>query len=258
MNGKYLSFAVRLVRQAGKIFKKNFGKPLEILKKGGNPKNLVTEVDTKIEQFLKNQIHRQFPDHNILGEELGSADFNHGQGLKWFIDPIDGTTNYIQGIPLCVISLALWDSQGALIGVIYNPISENLYSAQRGKGAFLNGKKISVSQVQNLDAALGGIGWSLNIKKAKKLYNEIVTKARKIRVLGTTALQFSLVAEGSYDFYVVDAMHIWDVAAGILIVEEAGGKVTDWQGQKPNFKIKNLIASNGQIHSTLLREIKKI
>jgi len=256
-NYQYLKVAIAAAKDSGKIFKKYFGHPQHIKKKHGDPKNLVTEVDVRIEKNIKKLINKKFPSHGFLGEETGWEDIKKRQ-YNWIIDPIDGTSNYIQGIPMCCISVALWDKQGPLVGVIYNPLTNQLFSAGRGLGAYLNNGRISVSGVKKAAEGLGGLGWSLQIPKAIKMYQTIMPDIRKARAFGTTALQLAYVSSGIYDFYIVNDMHIWDVAAGILLIKEAGGKVTDWQGKQPGFDVKELVASNGKVHQKFLNLVKKI
>lgn len=257
INNAYLKTATEAAKESGKLFKKYFGHPKHVSKKQGNFRNLVTEVDLQIEKNIKKIINKNFPDHGFLGEETGWEDItNHD--FNWIIDPIDGTTNYIQGIPMCCISIALWDKKGPLVGVIYNPITNQLFSAARGKGTYLNNKRIFVSKTSTAAAGLGGLGWSLQIPKAIKMYSTILPDIRKARVLGTTALQLAYVAAGIYDFYLVHEMHIWDIAAGILLIQEAGGKVSNWQGENPGLNDGNLVATNGKIHSEFLKLTKKL
>jgi myo-inositol-1(or 4)-monophosphatase len=257
-NDQYLKVALNAAKKAGVIFKKNFGKPKEVEEKGGNYRNLVTATDKNIERLIKKEIHSAFPEHKILGEEFGWLASKQQNGFSWLIDPIDGTTNFIQGIPLCGISIALWDKNGPLVGVFFNPITNQLFSAARGKGAFLNGRRIHISKTAKLKQALGGVGWSKSISLGKKLFFTLLPVARKSRALGSTALQLCLVAQGAYDYYVVGDMQIWDIAAGLLIITEAGGLTTDWKGRVPGIKTANIIASNGKIHKELLNRIKNL
>ena len=143
---KYYQVALAAVKQAAVVFKKYFGCPKTVSIKDGNYGNLLTEVDGKIEKMIRQKIHQHFPNHKIIGEELG-WEKTEKNDMVWIIDPIDGTTNFSRGIPLCCISLALWDKDNPRLGIIYNPITNQLYSAQKGKGAKLNGKKIKVSKI---------------------------------------------------------------------------------------------------------------
>lgn len=255
---QYLKVAVKVALESGKIFKANFGKPKTVNLKGGDPRNFVTEIDEKLEKLIKAQIHKKFPSHNILGEESGLSDFKNNNGYNWFIDPIDGTTNYIQGLPLCCISISLWDSKGPLVSVVYAAVLDYLFTASRGQGAFLNGKKIKVSKKNGLIHAYGGFGWGRDVKKASVNFPKLINVLNKVRTLGSSALELCYVASGVYDFHVQARIKIWDFAAAVLIITEAGGRVADWQGNLPTPKTTTLISSNPKIFSELLKETKKL
>lgn len=250
----YLKAAIEAAKESGRIFAKFFGKPKEVKKKNGDPRNLVTEIDFKIEKLIKTHIHKNFPGHCIMGEETGWE--NHAEEkLKWYIDPIDGTSNFIQGLPFACISIALWDNKGPLIGVVYNPILKYMYTATRGGGAFLNNKKIRVSQTSTLKDAFGCIGW-VERESGVKLFAKIIRSCRKVRGLATSALQTAMVGGNILDFYVTRDLHIWDFAAAVLITTEAGGKVTDFKGNPVTPQSQSIIVSNGKIHKELLKIIK--
>lgn len=252
---KYLKVAVEAAREAGKIFGRHFGKPRHVKKKNGDPRNLVTEIDFKIEQLIKKRIKRAFPGHCIMGEEFGWQDKASAGEFKWYIDPIDGTSNYIQGLPLACISIALWDKNGPAVGVIYNPILKEMYTARRGKGARLNGKKLITSPTSGLKDAFGCIGW-VERESGIKLFAKIIRVCRKVRGLATSALQTAMVGAGVLDFYVTRDLHIWDFAAAVLITTEAGGKVTDLNGRPVSPQSHGIVVSNGKIHRQILNIIK--
>ena len=252
---KHLEVAVKAAKTAGKIFAANFGKPKNVKKKNNDPRNLVTEIDFKIEQLLKKKIHSAFPENCIMGEEMGWEE-NHSSGkLKWYLDPIDGTSNFIQGLPMACISIGLWDDKGPAVGVVYNPILKEMHTAIRGQGAFLNNKKIKVSKTRTLNDSFGCIGW-VEREHGVKLFAKIIRACRKVRGLATSALQTALTGSGVLDFYVTRDLHIWDFAAAILIVTEAGGQVTDFSGKLPTPKSQGIVASNGKIHKELLKIIR--
>lgn len=253
---EHLKVAITTAQEAGKIFKANFGKPKHIKHKGGNARNFVTEVDVRIEKLIREAIAKKFPEDKIIGEELGWEKRITEKNKIWILDPIDGTNNFIQGAPACCISIAVWDHRGPLVGVIYNPITHELYSAQRGKGAFLNGNKINVSGTSKLIDAYGGAGWSESRENGFNLLSTLLYKAGKLRAFGTTALQLCYVASGTYDFYVVADMFIWDIAAAILIITEAGGTVTGWNNKPVGLQTHNLVASNKKLHKEILGIIK--
>lgn len=250
----YLKVAVAAAKQAGKIFNRYFGRAKNIRLKDNDFRNVVTEADKGIETHLRAAIAKYFPKHKIIGEEFGQPKIQK-RDLVWIIDPIDGTTNYIQGLPLCCISLALWDQDGPLVSVIYNPSLKQIFTAQRGKGAWLNGKRIHVSKEKNLNRALGGVGW-IKVENGIKLFTILARVCRKLRILASSALQICLVGAGNYDFYVTGHIKIWDFAAAILVATEAGGKVTDVMGNKITLRTTKILASNGKIHQEILNKIK--
>lgn len=256
-NEHYLKTAISAAKLAGPDFKKYFGKPRHIKLKGGDIHNQVTEVDVKLEQKITAHIKKSFPGAQFIGEELAPNNRENLGEVFWIIDPIDGTTNYIQGIPMCCVSVAAWDKNGPLAGVLYNPIQNQIYTASRGQGAFLNGKQIKVSSTKQLKKALGGVGWFAP-KDGLKLFSNLIFSGRKLRVFATTAWQLGLVASGTFDFFCSSDLHIWDVAAGLLIVQEAGGKATLLNGKSYSVDCLNILASNGKLHSQILSKVKKL
>jgi myo-inositol-1(or 4)-monophosphatase len=255
---KYLQVAITAAKQSGEIFNKYFGKAENVRRKDGNKFNLVSSADIKIERLINKIITGKFPSHQILGEESGWGKQKENS-YKWIVDPIDGTTNFIQGVPLCATSIALWDKSGPLVAVVHDPLRKKLYQAVRGQGAEINGKKIQVSKIKKLGDTFGGFGWNEaydpSVLNATRLSSKIITSARKARVLGSTVLQLAYVAEGIFDFYIVNAIKAWDFAASSLLITEAGGKVTDWQGKNPALDTNCLIGSNGATHSQLIKTI---
>ncbi len=215
---------------------------------------MVTEIDHKIERQFRTYIAKKFPGHKIIGEEFGTCRPEKND-LVWIIDPIDGTTNFIQGLPFCCISIALWDNRGPLVGVVYNPILEELYTASRDHGSFLNGKRLAVSSVSKFSRAYGGFGWGRDIGIAVKSFPLIIKNTKKIRTLGNAAWETCLVAKGVYDFQIQKKICIWDFAAAACILQEAGGKITDEKGQKISLRTNTLICSNGKLHKEILKKI---
>lgn len=252
---KYLQVAVLAAKQNGSLFKKYFGCAQDVQMKNNDPRDLVTEIDKKIETHIRKLILKNFPSHKIIGEEFGAQELKKND-LVWIIDPIDGTHNYIQGLPLCCISIALWDSKGPLAAVVYNPILNQIFTAARSKGAFLNGKKIKVSGHNKFSQAFGGYGWGRNIDKAAKKFPQLLRHLHKMRTFGSSTMELAYVGAGNYDFHIQADINVWDFAASVLIIKEAGGKVTDWSGKAVEIETKNLIASNGKLHKNLLLAIK--
>ena len=224
--------------------------------KNNDPRDLVTEIDKKIESQIRKSLLKRFPKHKIIGEEFGSGEIKKND-LIWILDPIDGTTNYIQGLPFCCVSIGLWDGKGPLVGVVYNPVLNYLFTAERGKGAFLNGKKIRVSDNRQLNRSFGGFGWGRNIDKAAVNFPKLVRLLHKIRTLGSATLEMCFCATGVFDFHIQSEINIWDFAACALVVQEAGGKITQLDGKNVGLKTRAIIASNGKIHGELISDFKK-
>jgi myo-inositol-1(or 4)-monophosphatase len=255
---QYLKTVLAAAKVAGKIFKQYFGKPLRVSAKGGNPRDLVTEVDVKIEAEFRKLIKNKFPGHLIIGEELGTPKIIPKDKLVWIIDPIDGTTNFIQGIPFCCISIALWNEQGPLVGVVYNPITNSLFHAVKNKGAYCNNQRICVSKSRSVSESFSAVSWGRGWEMGKRIMPFFIKNMRKVRTFGTAAMETCYVAQGSFDSFIQGRLSIWDIAAASLILTEAGGKATDWQGKPLTLKVKNLVASNGLIHDNLLKMVKKL
>jgi myo-inositol-1(or 4)-monophosphatase len=253
----YLNTAVSAAKEFGKIFVKNFGKAQHIKIKGNNPHDLVTEIDQKIEQNFRKLIAIKFPDHKVIGEEYGEDNIT-SEDLVWIIDPIDGTTNYIQGIPFACISIALWKGNTPLVGVVYCPVLNQLFTAQKGKGAFLNGKKISTSKLAKFELAFTAFCWGRNTKKAAENFPKLVTKLHKIRTFGATALEICFVASGQLDSLISYEAKIWDFAAGAIILQEAGGNITEYEGSELTLKTNSLLATNGKIHKVFLTKLQEL
>ena len=217
-------------RQAGEIVKMGWGKTHEIGYKTDS--DLVTEYDKRTEDFLVGLIQTHFPEHSIIGEENGHQAGN--PVARWIIDPIDGTTNYAHGLPYFCISVAFVDEEGSKLGVIYDPAHDECFSAERGKGAFLNGQPIHVSQTQEMKRALMVTGFSHNldehVDRNIELFQEMNESVRAMRRMGAAALNMANVAAGRMDAYWELLVKPWDIAAGLLIVREAGGIATRIDG----------------------------
>lgn len=251
----FIEIALVAVKKAEPIFQKSFGNATGILTKDDFSHSLVTDVDKEIETLIRKELAENFPEHSIVGEEFPKTE--NSSEYVWYLDPIDGTSNYIKGLPFCAISLALWRLNKPIIGIINNPISGDSYYAVSGQGAFCNDKKISVSSVSVINEAFGAFGAN-DSHQMEKLFDKIASISKKWRILGSHALQICLVANGSLDYFVADkGFHMWDVAAGISILEEAGGNVTDWQGNPFTQNSKNIVASNGYIHKEILKAFQE-
>ena len=225
-----LSLVELWTKQAGEIVKMGWGRTHEIGYKTDS--DLVTEYDKMTEDFLVNLIQSNFPEHSIIGEENGHQAGN--PVARWIVDPIDGTTNYAHGLPYFCVSVAFVDEEGSKYGVIYDPVGDECFSAERGKGAWLNGNPIHVSQTEEMKRALMVTGFSHNldehVDRNIELFQEMNEAVRAMRRMGAAALNMANVAAGRMDAYWELLVKPWDIAAGLLIVQEAGGTVTRIDG----------------------------
>lgn len=253
---------IKMVKTAGKILEHYFKLPnLNIEYKSKN--NPVTQADKESEEAIKEIILKNFPNDKIICEEScpntqDSLDVNF---RYWIIDPLDGTVNFTHKLPIFSISIAVMENNEVKEAVVYNPITKDIYYAKRGGGAYKNNKKILVSQIKNLYKSLLVTGFPYythkNPKRVFKLFNKFATTAQAIRRLGSAALDLCMVAEGIFEGFWEENLQVWDVAAGSLIVKEAGGKVTDYYGKDNYLFGKTIVASNGKIHKQMLKIIKE-
>lgn len=242
--------------QAGQILRKGFGSSFEITQKPGNH-NFVTEYDHLAESLVLSAIRTHFPDHNILAEESGLLETSDSPYL-WIIDPLDGTLNFANHIPLFVVSIGIAYQKEIVAGVIYQPMLNELFVAEKGKGAFMNGNPLSVTSKARLDQAVVSTGMPFNVRDEGSPYlanfQKIVKQGSAMREIGSAALSLAYLAAGRMSAFWIDSLQPWDMAAGKLIVEEAGGKVTHYDGNPHDiFSSKSLLASNGYLHDTLVK-----
>lgn len=255
---KYLEVAKKAAIEAGKIIQKYSGKTYKKDIKHGDLSDFATEADLKAEEAIVGILAQNFPDHNILAEESGKL--NKGSKYTWAVDPLDGTITFAHDIPYFTVSIGLLKDNKPFFGIINHVSFGNLYWAQRGKGAFVNGKKISVSNKQTLEDVVCTLetGHRQQRKQKMDLYaNKLITKIGYPYQFGSAAVTLALVAQGTLDLYVSEA-YVWDFAAGAVIVREAGGMVTDLEGKEPDWSKKrlDLVASNGLIHEQILEALR--
>jgi len=250
---KRKELAIKAAKEAGKILKYYFGRTVQVRTKG--ERSLVTDIDLKAEEKIVNLIKRDYPEDNILSEETKYQTFD--SDFRWIIDPLDGTHNYIRGMENFGTSIALAYRDKVILGVIYLPMSDELYFAEKGKGAFLNQKRITVSR-KDLDQATMVYDSTIRLNKGPmlKYLDRLVDEVFNIRMFGSTVRSLTYVAEGKADLEIEYNDKPWDFAAGLLLVEEAGGKATDLKGKRWTLNSKGYIASNGRIHSKVLKIIK--
>jgi myo-inositol-1(or 4)-monophosphatase len=245
--------------ESGKIIKENFEGTFKIESKD-IISNLVTEVDKKSETKIIEIIKADFPEHNILSEEIGALETN--SEYKWVIDPIDGTINYAHGIPICCVSIGVEKAGEIIYGLVYNPMSGEVFYAEKGKGAYLNDKKISVTKENNLKKSLLVTGFPYVSKncpyKPVESFSRFINMDIPIRRLGSAALDLCWTALGRFDGFWEYNLNPWDVAAGYLIMTEAGGKVSDFKNGKFSIYGKEILATNGLIHDDMLKVLQNI
>lgn len=254
--GMLKQILLQATREAGGIMKEYFNGAFKVSSKL-TPNDLVTEVDKLSEKSIIGTIRAQYPDHHILSEEAG--ELTSGSPYKWIIDPIDGTVNYAHGVPICCVSIGLEKEGSMLMGAVYNPFLDELFFAEKGKGATLNGEKISVSANASLESAFLVTGfpyqWEEMPHDPAQVFEYFVKRGSPVRRLGSAAIDLCWVACGRFDGFWEHNLNAWDAAAGYLIVEEAGGRVTDMNGDAYSLYQRRLVATNGLIHDALLDSI---
>lgn len=243
-------------RAAGSILRSGLGSDFQIERKGEI--DLVTEMDRRSEDYLIGQVRAHFPEHAIVSEEAGSLAGN--QGTCWYIDPLDGTMNYAHGVPIFAVSIGYAVDDRLLLGVVYDPMRDELFSAERGRGAWLNGQPIHVSAQSGLDQAFLVTGFPYDVRRTTfnniELFGRMLLRAQSVRRLGSAALDLGYIAAGRFDGYWEIRLKPWDLAAGTLIVEEAGGIVSALDGS-PNYLKPpyGIIVSNPALHPQLLKAL---
>lgn len=254
MKENYRELAIKTAKEAGDILRENLGKIKRIDYKGRV--SLVTDIDRLAEERIIGIIKERYPSHDILTEERRIEE--KGSQYKWIIDPLDGTTNYVHGYPRYCVSLALERNGEVVLGVVYDPVPDELFLAEKGAGATLNGRKISVSKIDKLDKSLLATGFPYDrgerADEYLKIYREFMVNAQGVRRDGAAALNLCYTANGRFDGFWEEQLAPWDVAAGSLIITEAGGRATDFKGDRIDIYEKEILASNGRIH----REMEEI
>jgi len=249
-----LNFAIQTARDAGSLLLEKFGRVTSVMKKGDI--NLVTEADLASEALIIERIKSCQPRHSILAEESGEAVVIGGDSKwKWIIDPLDGTTNYAHGYPCFCVTLALEHDGEIMIGVTYDPTRNELFAAEKGNGASLNSKPISVSAETKLSESLIVTGFPYNFKSVPHFEHslkEFLLRSRGVRRDGSAAIDMAYVACGRFDGFWEEGLNPWDVAAGKLLIEEAGGVVTYYDGSPFSIYSPPICASNGRIHKQML------
>jgi myo-inositol-1(or 4)-monophosphatase len=254
-----LNVMVQAAFKAGRSLTRDFGEVenLQVSLKG--PSDYVSQADRKAEEIILGELSRARPTYGFLGEEGGESKGTDGQH-RWIVDPLDGTTNFLHGIPHFAVSIALERDGDVVAGVIYNPVSDELYTADRGKGAFLNDRRMRVAGRRNLSDCVIGTGVPHLGRGDHGEYlgelSRVMGEVAGIRRMGAAALDMAFVAAGRLDAYWEDGVSAWDIAAGMIVLREAGGFVSDKKGGSKMFESKNVIAGNERIHKEMLRILK--
>jgi myo-inositol-1(or 4)-monophosphatase len=258
MTDSYREVAVGAATSAGALLRDHFGGRRHISYKLA-PTNLVTEMDRRAEALILQMIRARCPDHAVLAEESGASG---AASHRWIVDPLDGTTNYAHGVPLFGVSVALEVEGQLVLGVVYDPVREECFVAERGRGATLNGHPIRVSATAGLNESLLATGYPYDIREAADNnlaeHAALSLRCRCVRELGSAVLSLAWLATGRMDGYWELRLGAWDVAAGALLVEEAGGTVTDVAGGPLDLSRPSVLATNGLIHRDMLDALKEV
>lgn len=254
-----IELAIRAAHEAGAILRDFALRGFEITQKGRI--NLVTEADHASEALIKNLISKHYPDHNILAEESGLRETSNSP-YRWIIDPLDGTTNFAHGFPCYAVSIGVEKDGEMIVGVIYDPSRDEIFTAERGSGAFMNGAPIRVSPVDLLERALVVSGFPYDVRERMSEYlpawQKFLERAQGVRRLGAAAIDMAYVANGRLDGFWEFGLNAWDTAAGWVIIEEAGGRVTNTSGGPFENARPSLLCTNTLIHDEMLEVLASI
>jgi myo-inositol-1(or 4)-monophosphatase len=253
---EFLPHIQQIAREAGDLLMKHFGK-VDVEYKG--EVDVVTVADRESEKLIVERLTKLWPEHDLVGEE--GARRSHGSDYRWYIDPLDGTTNFAHGYPVFCVSIALEHRKELVAGVVFDPTRNELFAAEKGSGATLNGRLMHVSKIDDLAQSLVATGFPSQ-KRHKNpnihFYHHITLKTHGIRRAGSAAMDLAYTACGRFDGYWEFNLNPWDTAAGVLLVREAGGTVSDADGAPFDIASKEVVASNGLLHGTLLKELQTV
>ncbi len=250
MTKNYLEAAVEIAHEAGKVLREELERPPDIAYKGDF--DLVTQADRRSEAVIVSRLKKYFPEHAVAAEEGTGKDT--GSEFRWHVDPLDGTTNFAHGYPCFCVSMALAEKNELLAGVVYNPVYDELFTAARGEGAMCNGKKIHCSKIPSLKTSLLCTGFPNHKRHAHPnihYYWDFTLRSHGVRRDGSAALDLAYVACGRFEGFWEFGLNPWDTAAGVLLVEEAGGKISDLEGRPYALGGKSILASNGLVHEEM-------
>ncbi len=246
----FLDVAIETAREAGTILIEEFARPVKISYKG--EVDIVTQADKRSEQAIVSRLRNHFPKHSIVAEEGGGTE--HESPYRWHVDPLDGTTNFAHGYPCFAVSLGLEEAGEPIVGVIFQPVSGEMFTAAKGEGAYLNQKKIEVSRIDKLATSLVCTGFP-SVKRAQNpnihYYWDFSLRTHGVRRDGSAAMDLASVACGRFEGFWEFGLHTWDAAAGVVLIREAGGMVTQFDGQPYRLGDRELLASNGRVHEEM-------
>jgi myo-inositol-1(or 4)-monophosphatase len=255
---EYLDFSIQLAREAGAVLKHYMGREKQVELKG--KANLVTIADKESEALVIRRIRERYPEHAILAEESGASGTGSREG-KWIIDPLDGTTNFAHQYPFFCVSIGFEQNGEVVCGAVYDPWRDEMFSAARGMGSFLNDQRIQVSDVEKLGSALLLTGFPYTVREKINLamshFQAFILDSQAVRRGGSAALDLCYTALGRCDGFWEMDLHPWDTAAGLVILEEAGGRVSDFGGRAFSVYGKGIVASNGRIHDEMVAVLNR-
>jgi len=250
------ALAVQAAKKAGRVLQRRLGRTRRVDYKGAV--NLVTEMDFRSERIIVSEIRKRCPEHGFLAEE--KVQEQTASPYRWIIDPLDGTTNYAHGYPVYGVSIALEKEGKIILGVVYDPSREELFVAEKGKGARLNGRRIRVSSASRLSKSLLATGFPYDLRESKANnfdhFQNFALRVHAVRRAGSAALDLCYVAAGRFDGFWEMKLGPWDLAAGGLMVQEAGGRVTDFQGRPLGLDGRQVLASNSRIHREMMKILR--
>ena len=251
--------AIQAALLAGELLQQKFNTAHQITSKEGK-QNLVTECDLESEGLILSFLQKQFPSHSFLSEESGLQEA-HSE-ILWVIDPLDGTINFARNIPHFSVSIAACRGTDVLAGVVYQPMTKELFVAEKGGGAFLQGKRLRIPEVYTLDQSLLATGFPYNVDENPmqciQTFSHFLYKGLPIRRLGSAAIDLAYLAAGRFDVYWETGIKPWDIAAGILLVQEAGGVISTWEGDPhPIITPAEILVTNGQLHKIMVEALRK-
>lgn len=250
--------ALRVAHMAGKLLLKEFRQDLSLIRQRGLAKEVKLRNDQASNALILRELQRNFLKHNILSEE--SPFIDHGSSYTWVVDPLDGSSNFARGNPFFAVSIALMKEKEVILGVIHAPFLRETYVAEKGCGAFLNGERIHVSTVSSFSSSyfLSCEGGSKTNRMISKVNGIFLPRVKDLRKLGSAALETAAVAQGIADAYVTLQIAPWDVAAGVLLVQEAGGRASDFKGKNWSAHRGNFVFSNGLLHQKVLYDLRSL